>query len=236
MKVYHLLLLSIVLVKLIAISEATPLSYESKKAIVVSALKGGLTTISTYIAGYALFNDFTMPRLSEHQTAYSIFATIGVLSMGWWRYQYVPESYYDWAHRELEKIARDKLVMLVLSLRGTELIEQIKYLYVRDSFPLVSAFKHINYLLSRLESIDESLDHVLCSSLKDLHASCFEMQIFVQTIQSALENSLKLIKEQPQFINEFNAQTSLAMQQAQAAIAQATHSQATATWVHALKD
>ncbi len=230
---YRVMLLWLVLVSM---SNATPLSTDSKKAMVLSALKGSLVTISTYVGGYALLNDFEIPDLFEHQTAYSVFAAMGALTMGWWRYNHVPESYYDHAHKELKKIADEPLITLALSVRGNDFTDQIKSLYVRESFPLVAAFKRINYLYSQLELIDQSLDQVLHSSLTDLHADCFEMQILIQTIQHALENSMKQIKEDAQFINEFNAQTSLALQQTQAIIAQAAHSQATATWVNALRD
>lgn len=221
---------------LVSMSNATPLSTDSKKDIALSALKGSLVLVSAFVGGYALLNDFEIPHLREHQTAYSVFAAIGALTLGWWSYNHVPESYYDHAHKELKKIADEPLITLALSVRANDFTDQIKSLYVRESFPLVTAFKRMNYLYSQLESIDRSLDEVLHSSLTDLHADCFEMQILIQTIQNALENSMKQIKEDAQFINEFNAQTSLALQQTQAIIAQAAHSQAAAAWANALKD
>lgn len=230
---YRTMLLCLVLVSR---SNATPLSTDSKKAIALSALKGSLVTISMYVGGYALLNDFEIPNLREHQTPYAIFAAIGALTFGWLVYNHVPESYYDHAHKELRKIGDDPLITLALSVRGNDFTDQIKSLYVRESFPLVTAFKRMNYLYSQLELIDQSLDQVLHSSLIDLHADCFEMQILIQTIQNALEISMKQIKEDAQFINEFNAQTSLALQQTQAIIAQAAHSQAAAAWANALKD
>lgn len=236
MKVYHVLLLSIGLMCVSSVIQATSLSSESQKEIAISALKGGLSVAAIYTAGYALFNDLELPSVWEHRKTYAIVAALGAVTMAWWRYNYVPESYFDFAQRELEKVSNNKLIMLVLSVRGADFIDHIKNLYVRESFPLVCAFKQINVLYSRLESIDESLDTVLHSSRSELHGSCYEMQIIVQTIQSALEIALKAIKEEPQFINEYNAQTSLALQQTQAVIAQAAHSQATAAWVHALKN
>lgn len=235
MKIYRALLLCTILMRVISIEAATPLSSDSKKAIAISAFKGSLITLSAFIGGYALINGkFIHP--SSHVAAYSIFTALGAVAVGWWRYNHVPESYYDHAYKELTKIAREPLITLALSVKGADFIEQIKYLYVRDSFPLVKAFTRMNYLYSQLQLIDQSLDQVLHSSLTDLHADCFEMQILIQTIQDALEHGMKQIKEETQFINEYNAQTSLALQQTQAIIAQAAYSQATATWVNALKD
>ncbi len=236
MKVYHVLLLSIGLIYGSSLIQATPLSSESQKEIAISALKGGLTVAAIYTAGYALFNDFELPSVAEHTKTYAILAALGAVTMSWWRYNYVPESYFDYAQHELEKVSNNKLIMLILSLRSTDLIDHIKKLYVRESFPLVCAFNQMNILYSRLESIDESLDIVLHSSRTDLHGACYEMQIIVQTIQTTLEIALKTIKEESQFMNEYNAQTSLALQQAQTVLAQAAHSQATAAWVHALKN
>lgn len=235
MKVYHLFL-SGLMMNGVAISQTIPLASESQKKMAISALKGSLTMVGIYTAGYALFNDFTLPSLSEHQKTYAILSALGAITMGLWRYNYVPERYYDYAQYELEKISHNKLILLALSVRGDDFIDQIKTLYVRESFPLVRAFKQMNAFYSRLQEIDEYLDEVLRSSRTDLYGSCYEMQIMVQTIQNALEVGLKTIKEEAHFINEYNAQTSLAMQQAQSALAHAAHSQAAATWVNALKN
>lgn len=237
MKVYRLLLLNVVLLTLPVQEKATSLSPESKNAVLISALKGALSGVGIYAGGSALFNG-SLPSFGCpcEQKPYVIAAAIGALTMAAWRYNYSPECYYDDAFKELERISQNQLIILVLSMRGSEFVEQIKQLYVRDSFPLVNAFRHMNYLYSRLEAIDQSLDEVLNSSRTDLYASCYEMQIVIQTIQSALECGLKLIKEEPQFINEYNAQTSIAIQQTQAAIAQAAYSQATAAWIQTLND
>lgn len=236
MKVCHLFLLSVVVLSVSSPVHATPLSYESKKSVLVSTIKGALGGGALYAVGSALMNTpVEIPCLGGHIKAYSIAAACGALSMGLLGYNYLPESYYDDAYAQLERISLDSLTLLVISLRGAEFVEQIKQLYVRDSFPLVSAFRNMNYLYSRLEVIDASLDQVLNSSRIDLYASCYEMQIIIQTIQSALEVALQLIKDEPQFINQYNAQTSLAMQQAQAVIAQAAYSQASAAWVQAMR-
>lgn len=236
MKVYQGLLLSVGLMYCSNVIHATSLSTESQNEIAISALKGGLTVSAIYTAGYALFNDFKLPILSEHKKIYAILGALGAITMGIFRYNFVPERYYESADYELEKISHNTLILLALTVRDKEFIDQVKLLFVRESFPLVCAFNHMNELYSHLQKIDESLDEVLNSSRLDLQSDCCQMQIVVQTMQNALELGLKTIKEEPQFMNEYNAQTSLAMQQVQMALAQAAHSQATAAWVHALKD
>lgn len=236
MKVCRLFLLNVVVWSISSSVYPTSLSYDSKKSVVVSAVKGALGATALYVGGSAVVNNnFRIPCLGGHIKGYSIAAALGALAMGAWSYNHLPESYYDDAYAQLERISHNNLILLVISLRGAEFIEQVKQFYVRDSFPLVSAFKHMNYLYSCLEAVDTSLDYVLNSSCVDLYAACYEMQIIVQTIQSALEIGLQLVKDEPQFINEYNAQTSLAMQQAQALIAQAAYSQASAAWVQAMK-
>lgn len=208
--------LSILMLVLFSVSSShSNLSTESQKAIGISALKGGLTSLATYISGYWLFNDFEFPRVQDHQWAYGLTTAFGAATMAAWRYNHVPEAYFDSAKNEVEQLGNNELLGMTLEYKKDEIVAALKQYFFRSQFPLVSAFRSLDAIFLRLETNYASLDNVLRSHRSDLYEECYALQVLIQVYADAIRSVMNAIREDAGFIAESNAQTAIELQHAQ---------------------
>ena len=207
-------------------NEYVPLSAKSKEAILFSALKGGLTTAGSF-AGLGYLFSGELPKLREHALAYGIAAGIGSLIMGYYRWNYVPESHYNYAIEGVSLVASYQLIVDLLQTSPQDIVPLVKDAYFKAKFPLYQGFHFLNRQYELLDSYYASFGIVADSYRTDLKEASNEYMLLIQAIQEVIRGALKMLKEDPDFITECNAQTMIEMQHAQMVAAQAAFIQAT---------
>ena len=212
------------------------LSSESKREIIVSAVKGGISGLATFALGYCLAHEFKkFPFLSQHPITYIVWASVGAGIMAIWRYNHVAESHFVFAKDGLMSIPKDSLLNLVTHTELNAVLAQLKNYFFKERFPLSASFRRLEELYACLQEYSNSLQEVMVSGRNDLKQESQELLVLIEMYQDTIQNVMRIVKDDPNFITECNAQTMVAMQQAQMMAAQAAQSNAIASWVHAFK-
>jgi len=209
------------------LDEYPSLSFQSKKAIGRSALIGGISTLGIYALGYSLFHNFTLPRPSEHPTAYALWAGSGALAMGISAYNYAPESHFTYAKKGLLELSNNDFFYMAVDSKPETLIADLKDYFFKEKFPLASAYNALNSFYEQLEKYRISFDEVLGSSRTDLYEEAYFFNSLVNAFQNMIKDMIKSLKEDPNFITECNAY-------AQLVSVNAAQSAAAAAWVNAI--
>lgn len=232
---YAACMLSVLLLTACPSPSFAMLGSESQKAIGISALKGGLAALGTYVGGYWIFNDFKFPDAKNHKLALSISAALGAATMAVWRYNHVPESYFNSAKNELGQLSNDVVLYTIVETEQNEVVAALKEAFFRYEFPLISAFRNLDGLYVRLDNIYNSFEIVLGSYRTDLYNESQDFQMLASLYMQAIRSVMNLLKEDPAFITESNAQAALEIQYAQQSAAAASQSAATAAWINAFR-
>lgn len=203
------------------------LSNESRHAVGISMLKGAIGGVSTYMLGYWLAHDYTLPSIGEHPFAYGLWAVAGATLMGLWRSSYTPEAYFMYAKEGLMQLDREGIIERIADIEADDVSQKLKEIFFKDRFPIFAAFRYLEMRYEALERYQDALYIVLQSSRVDLRTQCYKMLEVIDACQTIIKNGIAQLKEEPKFIEECNAQTMVAMQHA-------AESQAVAAWANAL--
>lgn len=206
--------------------EYPDLSNESKQAIGVRGLIGGLCAVGLYASGFWLANN-ELPKISEHPLAYAITACLGASILALFQYQYVPESQFTYAKKGLIELSNNQFLSILLQAKEHDLIEALKKYFFRTKFPLVIGFEKLSQIWILLESYNEALENVKASYQTCLYLEADDLLEVVSVFQKIVQESILTLKNDPQFIAECNAYS-------QMAAANAAASAASAAWMQAI--
>jgi|GEM_PF-3064366 len=204
------------------------LSFESRNTVMFGALKGMLCTTSFYLLSSYLWNDL---KFKPSPIAAAIWASLGGFIGGSWAYAYVPESHYEYAKKGVLVTKESSLIKLISVTDVGLMVSMLKDYFFKERLPLFSAFTELSNTYTRLQEYEESLHAVLGSYRVDLHADCQLLLLDVANLKTIVKKAMMPLKEDANFIAEYNAQTMYQMQQAQLMAAHAAESSALAQWL-----
>lgn len=208
-----------------ATHECVELSSRSKQSLILSALKGGIAGASAY-AGFSYLANRELPRFFANSGKYSIAAGLTALTWAFFQSCYTPEAYYNFVCEKVKAFEAEPLIQELFS-TNRDVVSLLKDYYFKAKFPLYSGFQFLNRYYAILEECINSCNVVVHSYRADLHNAALEYAQVIAAWQQVLKESIKIIKEDPNYLNECNAQTMVEMQHAQAVAAHAAMIQAT---------
>jgi hypothetical protein len=204
-----------------------PLSSESRNAVMRGVLKGMIYTTSFYLISSYLWNEF---KFKPSPLAAAIWASLGGSIGGSWAYFCTPEFHYEYAKKGILVTKASSLIELIATTDVTLIVASLKDYFFKERLPLFSAFTQLSNIYTRLQEYEESLQAVLGSHRVDLHADCQLLLLDVASLKAIVKKAMMPLKEDANFIAEYNAQTMQQMQQAQLMAAHAAESSALAQW------
>jgi hypothetical protein len=207
------------------------LGSQSQKKVAISAFKGSVGAMATFAFLHWLVNDFKLPGIKEYALPYTVAASTGGILMALWGYSNTPESQFVYAQKGFNQFAQQPLLEIIANSDEKTLVDNLKEAYFRERFPLYSAFKSLDDMFMVLESYRASLDEVVASYRTDLYEQSYEILVLIDVYEAMIKDVMKVIKLDPNFIAECNAQTMVEIQYSQMVAAQAAQSSATAAWV-----
>lgn len=205
--------------------DSVSLTSESRNAVMLATLGGGIAGLGSYI-GFHILTNFSLPTLSKHPYATAFFTVAGAATAGIWKYQHTPEVHFNFAKSELLRIASNGLFGLVVNVEPSKLVATLKDHYFREKLPLYVAFKQLYNMSVTIDQSKDSLNTVLASHRDDLHKESVELQVLADMYLVILKDVFKTLKEDQNFINECNAGTLELIKEAQEAAAHAAQSSA----------
>ena len=207
-------------------SESVSLGCDSQNAVTLATVEGGLAGFGTLYALYALTHGFNLPKLSENRYSIALFTLGGAVIGGLWKYQYTPERQFIFARKALLDVSENELFTLLVTTEHATLISILKDRYFREKLPLYTAYKQLDKICAIVDQSKDSLKEVLGSYRTDLYQETNELLMIADIYLGILKDVFKLIKDDPNFINECNAGTLELMKEAQEAAASAAQSSA----------
>lgn len=204
---------------------APSLCCESRNAVALAAAQGALAGFGAFV-GFHMLTTFTVPNVSHHRYAASIMTLTGAALAAIWKYQHTPERHFDFAHKELVRVAHHELFQVLVTTDPAQLIITLKDRYFREKLPLYTAYLQVDKICAVVDEAKESLKKVLESGRSDLHSESNELLMIADMYLVILKDVFKQIKEDANFISECNAGTLELIMEAQEAAASAAQSSA----------
>lgn len=212
-------------------SSQIPLGSRSRDEVVIATITGGLVGAGSFMVLGWLFNDFKFPSLTKFPGFYLFSTIMGAAMGGTWSYMHTPEAYYEYALNNVRYLEHNKLLEIIANARTDSIVAGLKDYFFKEKFPLYVAFTRLTLFFNQLQDCENALLTVVSSHRHDLYEQSHFLLQEVRKMQSLIKSAMIPLKEDTQFLVEYNAQTMQQMQEAQMATAEATQAAALAQWI-----